>query len=1035
MQTCNPPKLSVIVPVYGTEQYLPACLDSILAQSWEAIEILIVDDKSPDRAPEIAERYAARHENIRVIHHPENRGLFRTRVTGLAEMTGDFFAFVDSDDTVTSDYYRLMLEEAQRCGADLVAGDFLEVRGGQTYYPNRMLQQRDYDLEGAAVLDTLMAQEGADYGWHITWNKVYSRRLRDRLLPFLQTVDANLTMCEDVAFSSLFFAAAQHFVNVHGEYYLYLRHSGASTALEGLTLEKCQKAVDDIAQAFRIVREGLAVLGAAGRCEPHLQAWSARLALGWQDLAKGCKGSPAGKQAFEESVRRLCANVREPDRLKQDFYGSRQILMPALPQQELKQAIASATCRIVSFDVFDTLLLRPFLYPTDLFEWMEPGVTKIVGTADNVEFRILRTNAERCARKAKEDACGTPEVTLAEIYAQLQRMCPRLSPYLDAIRQYELDSELRFCMPRKKGLELVRYARALGKTVVFTSDMYLPRDFIGRMLAKCGVPLPDRLFVSCETGCSKAEGALYDQVARRLNAAPRQCVHVGDSMESDVKQARKKGWNAFYLPKTADCLMNRVPGRYYGDLYERLYRQNQGMRLTSGAANFFYGSRCLLAVAANKIFDDPFLPVAPDSDFNADPCRIGYLAMGPYLVAICRWLAQLCQKEKFERLNFVARDGWVPLQAFEILQSALGLHIPTGYVYASRKVLATLLVKNPAGIYSMPENYNIAVLTPQKVLDIFRAMIRQDRYESAPDYLRAQGFACDVPFGTIQRFEAFAELLVEHFLDEPKRRDYFQKVERYYAPFFSGHCATFDVGYSCRFESLLKQNFGFDVTACYLHINGSRALVRKAESGIGLFTFYDFIPTVTGTIREHSISKLGPSCVGFDCSGETAVPLFEEYESCPETVYLTQSLQNSALDYVRDLCAIFGGDLRTLAFRQQDAALPMEYFFHFAKPYDAEPFAAIPFEDDMGSDAKTLRDLWAEAMDNARSGMPGGPADERLNYYRMSKPKKWLVWLLVDRKTLKDTAERKLQGHAAVRKLFFGVYNGCRSLYHRLSKT
>ena len=150
------PKLSVIIPVYNTENYLAACLDSVVGQSWDNLEVLIVDDCTPDHAMKIAQEYAERYPFIRILHHPENRGLFRARITGMQAMTGDYFAFLDSDDTVTLDYYRLMIKKAMATGADLVAGDFIEVmESGEMYYPNRIFQQTELDLKGPEILDFL----------------------------------------------------------------------------------------------------------------------------------------------------------------------------------------------------------------------------------------------------------------------------------------------------------------------------------------------------------------------------------------------------------------------------------------------------------------------------------------------------------------------------------------------------------------------------------------------------------------------------------------------------------------------------------------------------------------------------------------------------------------------------------------------------------------------------------------------------------------------------------------------------------------
>ena len=91
------PLISVIVPIYKVEQYLSECVDSILQQSYENLEVILVDDGSPDSCPEICDRYAVTDNRIKVIHKP-NGGLSDARNTGLKAATGEYILFIDSDD-------------------------------------------------------------------------------------------------------------------------------------------------------------------------------------------------------------------------------------------------------------------------------------------------------------------------------------------------------------------------------------------------------------------------------------------------------------------------------------------------------------------------------------------------------------------------------------------------------------------------------------------------------------------------------------------------------------------------------------------------------------------------------------------------------------------------------------------------------------------------------------------------------------------------------------------------------------------------
>lgn len=105
------PLISVIVPVYKVEEYLARCVDSILGQTYRNLEILLVDDGSPDRCGEICEEYAARDTRIRVIHK-ENGGLSSARNAAIDVAQGEYLGFVDSDDWIEPETYEALLEMA-----------------------------------------------------------------------------------------------------------------------------------------------------------------------------------------------------------------------------------------------------------------------------------------------------------------------------------------------------------------------------------------------------------------------------------------------------------------------------------------------------------------------------------------------------------------------------------------------------------------------------------------------------------------------------------------------------------------------------------------------------------------------------------------------------------------------------------------------------------------------------------------------------------------------------------------------------------
>ena len=119
-------KLSIIVPVYKVEEYLGECIDSLLSQTIDNYEIILVDDGSPDNSGKIADEYAAANPDMIRVLHIDNGGQGRARNFALDIAKGDFVGFVDSDDWVTHDMYEKMYARAAETGADVVVCDFME---------------------------------------------------------------------------------------------------------------------------------------------------------------------------------------------------------------------------------------------------------------------------------------------------------------------------------------------------------------------------------------------------------------------------------------------------------------------------------------------------------------------------------------------------------------------------------------------------------------------------------------------------------------------------------------------------------------------------------------------------------------------------------------------------------------------------------------------------------------------------------------------------------------------------------------------
>lgn len=123
--------ISIIVPIYKIENFLPECIESLLAQTYQNIEIILVDDGSPDRCPKICDNYAAKFSNIKVVHKA-NGGLVSARQAGILCSRGEYIGYVDGDDWVERDMFRQLLQFQLEYDADIVVSGFTKEIGNFT---------------------------------------------------------------------------------------------------------------------------------------------------------------------------------------------------------------------------------------------------------------------------------------------------------------------------------------------------------------------------------------------------------------------------------------------------------------------------------------------------------------------------------------------------------------------------------------------------------------------------------------------------------------------------------------------------------------------------------------------------------------------------------------------------------------------------------------------------------------------------------------------------------------------------------------
>ncbi len=311
---------------------------------------------------------------------------------------------------------------------------------------------------------------------------------------------------------------------------------------------------------------------------------------------------------------------------------------------------------IISFDIFDTLILRPFSEPADLFY--------LIGCRlDFLNFKDLRSRAEYEARtirakrleKAKQQI--DYEIDIDDIWNRMHEITG-----FDAAKgkSIEEEIELDICYANPFMYEVFKRLQEMGKRIVITSDMYLTKDFLVKMLAKNGYAGYENIFVSNEYHKSKSDGRLFDVVKKKTGDELRY-IHVGDNLHSDVKMAQKHGFDTLYYPNVNKNTL--------------LYRSYDMSPLVGGAYR---------GVVNNRIYS------AIDEKATSMEYEYGYIYGGLFALGYCSYIHEYASLHDIDKLLFLSRDGDTLKQVYEMMYPSEKDAGRTEYAYWSRKA-ATIL--------------------------------------------------------------------------------------------------------------------------------------------------------------------------------------------------------------------------------------------------------------------------------------------------------------------------------------------------------
>ena len=222
-------KLSIIVPVYNVEKYLPKCLESLIKQTLKDIEIICVNDGSMDNSLAILKEFASKDSRIKIIDN-QHQGVAKTRNTGIEQSTGEYIGFVDSDDYIDIDFFEKLYNSATKSNSDIAIASILKHKKFFNIYNAKYTKEET----AITIQDKIKLCEDKKHFFFYAWNKIYhSGFIKENNIKFSEG-----QIYEDVMFAIKALYYSNKIISVYGTKYHYIEHENSLTKYKDKTGEK-----------------------------------------------------------------------------------------------------------------------------------------------------------------------------------------------------------------------------------------------------------------------------------------------------------------------------------------------------------------------------------------------------------------------------------------------------------------------------------------------------------------------------------------------------------------------------------------------------------------------------------------------------------------------------------------------------------------------------------------------------------------------------------------------------------------------------
>lgn len=612
-------------------------------------------------------------------------------------------------------------------------------------------------------------------------------------------------------------------------------------------------------------------------------------------------------------------------------------------QQKVNRAFNSIlknpSTKAISFDIFDTLVCRPVEKPADLYHFLEIKALKLSnGIASN--FGRVRS---LCEVETRNKLTHKEEITLDDIYETVASFYNLNETQISEIKQAEIELEISVIKERPNGRKLFDMALASGKPVYLISDMYLHESVIIKMLDKTGYSRYKKLFVSSKEGCRKHGGKLYTHVLKQLNIAGNELAHVGDNKKTDIEDAHSHGINTLHFRSAIDW-MRASP------IFKEIYSPRRGA-----------GERARSAVAGTTalgLFNCPQPKEAFRSFSAGNPEKLGYAILGPLLTGYISWLSREVKRDKISDLYFMAREGWLLKEAYNIMNSN-DKDLPKGkYLFGSRRAIRVASCRTYGDVMAMASQpYDSGIPLNELLVGRFGIELTQERLKILEENSIKKPFSpLEHSFSDRETWQKACVALADDIIESAKtERDSYEAYLSSNGFYESDNIGIVDIGWKTNIQGSLSLLTRKNITGYYYAtVQGSEVWnaqdhTHRAYIGLGVSPRI----TTSSVVKNRHLSEFlfchsDRSLEKMALEQGNITPVFRPEKNHQSRKQFIEQLHNGALQFVTDFHKNYS-DLNNQIFI--DPALAESAFRKFSEQpseIDAKLLMGYSFEDAVG---------------------------------------------------------------------------------------